>query len=395
MFRRNFNPANSFFAKSFRNSSSTLLFQSRRFINNTTPSSSSSPASSSPSPSSSPAVYSDDEIKNLVKALEADPELAIRVVSNLSPAARRQLVVAGSAFEWFGGQRAAQSEVTAADYDHDKVISTKDFDKWFEKALQRRRESSNNNSTSADGSSSSTATATTDSSSSSASSSNDNAKKIGLAALVFIGLEAGLPFVGFGFLDNAAMILAGDVIDRTVGMWLGLSVLASAAMGNVVSGMIGMQVHGSIERLVHFFKLPVPHLDDQQRKSRRVFFAGHIGGTIGIATGLTLGMMPLLFLNDKEQAAEIRAFNEIDTNHDCKLQATELKAAMKIAGVEGDVTDEIANNLIAKYGDAKLKVINKEEFHKMCIDLKSKGPLGMSLKKLAEDTSVAKAGAHH
>jgi hypothetical protein len=367
MFRRFVTPNSFRFSSSSANTTSFVRFAG-------------STASSSSKGDGQPNIikqhYSDEEIKKVVKALEADPELAIRVVSNLTPAARRQLVVAGSAFEWFGGQRAAQSEVRAADADQDQVISTKDFDLWFEKALARRAQEQQE----AEGkgekkSSSSTAAATAAGGATAA---------LSFSALFLLGLEAGLPFVGFGFLDNAVMILAGDVIDRSVGFFLGCSVLASAAMGNVVSGMMGMQLHGSIERLVHFFKLPIPTLTDEQRKSKRVFFAGHIGGTIGIATGLTLGMLPLLFLSDKEAEGEARAFKEIDTNKDGKLTAAELKRALNGAGVQHELTDEMTVKLVHKYGDEKFGTLNHDQFHRLCVDLKAKGPLALNVHKLVE-----------
>ena len=43
-------------------------------------------------------------------------------------------------------------------------------------------------------------------------------------------LQVGIPFIGFGFLDNAIMITAGDTIDATFGATLGLSALAAAGL---------------------------------------------------------------------------------------------------------------------------------------------------------------------
>lgn len=40
--------------------------------------------------------------------------------------------------------------------------------------------------------------------------------------LVFV--HQSLPFVGFGFLDNLIMILAGEYLDVTIGVTLGISV---------------------------------------------------------------------------------------------------------------------------------------------------------------------------
>lgn len=56
-----------------------------------------------------------------------------------------------------------------------------------------------------------------------------------------LGLKIGIPFVGFGFLDNAIMICAGDTIDAAFGATLGLSALAAAGLGNLVSDVVGIQ----------------------------------------------------------------------------------------------------------------------------------------------------------
>jgi hypothetical protein len=40
--------------------------------------------------------------------------------------------------------------------------------------------------------------------------------------------------IGFGLMDNLVMIQAGDLIDSTIGVTLGLSTLTAAAFGQVV-----------------------------------------------------------------------------------------------------------------------------------------------------------------
>ena len=41
-----------------------------------------------------------------------------------------------------------------------------------------------------------------------------------------------VPYLGFGAVDNALMVLTGEAIDSTFGVVLGLSTLAAAALGN-------------------------------------------------------------------------------------------------------------------------------------------------------------------
>lgn len=44
------------------------------------------------------------------------------------------------------------------------------------------------------------------------------------AQLKLVFIQQLIPFVGFGFLDNLIMIVAGEYIDTTIGMALGISV---------------------------------------------------------------------------------------------------------------------------------------------------------------------------
>lgn len=65
--------------------------------------------------------------------------------------------------------------------------------------------------------------------------------------LFLVALNAGAPFIGFGFLDNAIMILAGNEIEVYFGASLGISAMAAAALGNTISDMAGIQAGGIIE----------------------------------------------------------------------------------------------------------------------------------------------------
>ena len=60
-------------------------------------------------------------------------------------------------------------------------------------------------------------------------------------------------FSGFGFLDNAVMILAGDYIETSVGVMFNLSVLAAAGLGNTVSDLVGVLFGGYVESIADKF----------------------------------------------------------------------------------------------------------------------------------------------
>lgn len=122
-----------------------------------------------------------------------------------------------------------------------------------------------------------------------------------LACVAVVGM---VPFIGFGMVDNGLMVIYGDVIDSTLGMTFGFSMLASAALGNAISNIFGMLLHGTITKQAEKLGLPQARLTLAQQKSPKVHFWSTAGSTVGVFTGCLLGMTPLLFMNQtaKEEA---------------------------------------------------------------------------------------------
>ncbi|CAK4078550.1 unnamed protein product [Aphanomyces euteiches] len=113
-------------------------------------------------------------------------------------------------------------------------------------------------------------------------------------------LRSMAPFIGFGFVDNSIMILAGDYIDITLGVSLGISSMAAAGLGNAVSDVAGIGLGGVIESWASQLGLADPKLSQSQRLLRSAQIARYAGSTIGIVIGCLLGMCPLLFIDTKE-----------------------------------------------------------------------------------------------
>lgn len=82
--------------------------------------------------------------------------------------------------------------------------------------------------------------------------------------LKYVALQYGLPFIGFGFVDNAIMILAGDYIDLTLGVSLGISSMAAAGIGNTISDIAGLGLGNVVEDLCARLGLPTPALTQEQ-----------------------------------------------------------------------------------------------------------------------------------
>ncbi|NP_001026678.3 transmembrane protein 65 [Gallus gallus] len=113
-----------------------------------------------------------------------------------------------------------------------------------------------------------------------------------------------LPFVGFGFLDNAIMIAAGTQIELSIGVVLGISTMAAAALGNLVSDLAGLGLAGYVEALASRLGLSIPDLTPKQADMWQTRLSAHLGKAIGVTVGCILGMFPLLFFGDEEEKLE-------------------------------------------------------------------------------------------
>ncbi|CAG4906381.1 unnamed protein product [Colias eurytheme] len=119
--------------------------------------------------------------------------------------------------------------------------------------------------------------------------------------LLHLSLANSIPFIGFGFLDNFIMIIAGDRIESSMSAYITLSTMAAAALGNTFSDVIGIGSSYYVERAAALVGLGAPALSPVQLDmpvSRR--FA-NVGRVLGITLGCFLGMIPLLFKDDEKK----------------------------------------------------------------------------------------------
>ncbi|XP_014217090.1 transmembrane protein 65 isoform X3 [Copidosoma floridanum] len=124
--------------------------------------------------------------------------------------------------------------------------------------------------------------------------------------LMRVSVANAIPFIGFGFLDNSIMIIAGDSIEATLGAFISLTTMAAAAFGNTISDILGIGSAYYVELLAQRIGFQPPKLTPIQLdlpKSRR---AANMGRVIGVTIGCLLGMSPLLFLHKetKEQSKD-------------------------------------------------------------------------------------------
>ena len=108
-----------------------------------------------------------------------------------------------------------------------------------------------------------------------------------------------VPFVAFGIVDQSVLLYAGDAIDNTLGVALGLPTLAAAAMGQVMSDTCGVAFGGTIEAAALKLGLPLPGLTDAQQRLGSVKRVSTLGGVCGVILGCFIGMGNLLLIDLK------------------------------------------------------------------------------------------------
>eukprot|EP01012_Entosiphon_sulcatum_P020556 TRINITY_DN2548_c0_g1_i4.p1 TRINITY_DN2548_c0_g1~~TRINITY_DN2548_c0_g1_i4.p1 ORF type:complete len:244 (+),score=24.12 TRINITY_DN2548_c0_g1_i4:435-1166(+) len=203
--------------------------------------------------------------QKIAAALNSNPELASKFVNYLAPEIRRQLAVLTVSRD--------VETVKSIDLNLDGKISKWEFEHWLHRTSQQIESIHP----------------------------DPNPRAVELPSkrqLRLAALTTGIPYVGFGFLDNCILICAGESIDRTVGAALGLSVLASAALGNTLSDVSALGLGSMVETAANKLGLPQPNMSYEQSHlpiTRRFVKFGQL---LGIIIGCILGMFPLLLLGE-------------------------------------------------------------------------------------------------
>jgi hypothetical protein len=110
-------------------------------------------------------------------------------------------------------------------------------------------------------------------------------------------IKSAVPMVGFGFMDQTIMLQAGNVIDCTLGVTLGLSTLSAAAFGQIFSNAGSILFGGGVEQVAANMGLKSPNFTLEQTKLPIVRKRQMEGSLFGVILGCTLGLVNLLFIN--------------------------------------------------------------------------------------------------
>jgi hypothetical protein len=118
--------------------------------------------------------------------------------------------------------------------------------------------------------------------------------------------------VGFGFMDNLVMITAGDAIDSTFGVTLGISTMTAAGFGQCFSDTAGIMSGGAVDAGVARLRLPKHGLSQEQLDLRISRIYSTFGAIVGVLTGCLLGMSVLFFM-DTDRVDRARKAKELQS----------------------------------------------------------------------------------
>lgn len=111
--------------------------------------------------------------------------------------------------------------------------------------------------------------------------------------LMLVAIANAIPFVGFGFLDNFIMIVAGDQIELILNARFPISTMAAAALGNTVSDIIGIGSVHYVEMFAQKVGFKAPKLTLAQLNLPRTRIAANLGRVVGVTIGCLIGMTPI------------------------------------------------------------------------------------------------------
>ncbi|UPQ97126.1 DUF2453 domain-containing transmembrane protein [Chloropicon primus] len=147
-------------------------------------------------------------------------------------------------------------------------------------------------------------------------------------------LRCGIPMVGFGIIDNLVMISAGEHIQSSIGITLGLTTMAAAGLGQVVSDISGIMSGGTVDAVVGKLlpNLPRSGLTSLQKDLSSSRIAQTAGGCVGVTIGCLLGMSVLLFV-DAEAVERQRTAAELERIFDV-VEKSAMDAVDRTLGAE-------------------------------------------------------------
>ena len=159
-------------------------------------------------------------------------------------------------------------------------------------------------------------------------------------------------------MDNTVMIQAGNAIDCSIGVMLGLSTLAAAAIGQIISSGVSVTFGGYVETLARRAGLPSAGFTSAQRQLTSVRRVAMAGNLFGVVLGAALGLVNLLLI-DTNRSANLK----MEALTEEQEFAFEVEASNKIRNdatvltVKGPDVDGLLASMTAALTEAGCKLV--------------------------------------
>lgn len=157
-------------------------------------------------------------------------------------------------------------------------------------------------------------------------------------------------------MDNLVMIQAGDAIDNTFGVALGISTMTAAGFGQCFSDVAGNISGGTVDAAVARLNLPHHHLTEAQLDMKQTRIWRTLGACVGVVTGCLLGMSCLLFM-DTDAADRAKRAKELETifkhvmNDGKQLFGAERASLFMLDEEKGELWSQVATDIIKLSSD--------------------------------------------
>merc|ERR1712004_366938 len=130
--------------------------------------------------------------------------------------------------------------------------------------------------------------------------------------------------------------MSGEYIDATLGLALGISTMAAAGLGNLVSDVIGVGTAGYVEVLASKIGIVSPDITPEQADAWQTRWMIALGRGVGISVGCFIGMFPLLFIGNKDEEDESEqesSSNQQTQSESCSTQPPQTESNPNINSV--------------------------------------------------------------
>ena len=168
--------------------------------------------------------------------------------------------------------------------------------------------------------------------------------------LRIVAFRAGIPMIGFGIMDNVVMITAGEAIDSTFGVTLGISTMAAAGFGQCCSDVAGITSGGIVDATVSKLNLKNHGLTQLQLDLKKTRLYSTFGACVGVVTGCLLGMTVLLFMDTDradraKRSKELKSIFESVMNDGHKLVGAERATLFMVDDTTKELWSQVATGI--------------------------------------------------